>query len=333
MKYTKILCLRYQDSVVYDYRFNRPLVEQMGAKIRKTLLTKNQKKTIQQLSDEYSKNDVVVIKYIDDRYTLDILYTMRNKGTFKIVCDLDDNIWQIPVGNLAMSTAQKHANRIMSLTESVKCADYVTVSTVPLKDALDPLNDNVVVLPNYIDPKDWTFKRKAHKKVRIGWVWSPTHIPDMFVVWDALREISLRDDVEIVIFGTEIDVFKDIKTTNIGGVDYKDYPKLFMEAGIDISIAPLEDNDFNKCKSNIKWLESTMAGAVFIGSDVYPYTHSIKDGKTGYIAKNTSQWKKKMTYLIENKVKRAEMVKEARKEVLEKYTSGQCFKDFYTSIK
>lgn len=334
MKYPKILALRHKDSVVYQYRVNRPLVDQLGAKVQRTLLRKNDKLTIQELADRYDKKcDVVVIKYIDDRYTLDVLYTMRNTGKFKVVLDLDDNLWQIPVGNLAMGTAQQHANRIMSLTESVKCADHITVSTEPLKTALVGLNPNITVLPNYIDPKDWKFKRKKHKKIRIGWVWSPTHIPDMFVVWDALREIGKREDVEIVIFGTEIDVFKDIKTTNIKGVDYQEYPRVFMEAGIDISIAPLEDNDFNKCKSNIKWLESTMAGAAFIGSNIYPYEHSVKDGKTGYLAKNTSQWIKKMTNLIENPEYRAKMVENAKKEVLEKYTSGECFKEFYSSIK
>lgn len=332
-KYPKILALRFKDSVVYEYRINRPLRDQMGAKVQKYVLKKNEKLTIEQLTERYNKKcDVLVIKYVDDGHTLDVLYTMRNNGKFKIVLDLDDNLWQIPVGNPAMGSASQHAKRIMALTESAKCADWVTCSTEPLKNAIQPLNANTVVLPNYIDPKDWRFKRKKHKKTRIGWVWSPTHIPDMFEVWDALREISKREDVEIVIFGTTIDIFKDIKTTNIAGVDYQDYPKVFTEAGIDISIAPLADNDFNRSKSNIKWLESTMAGAAFIGSNVYPYEFSVKDGKTGYIAKNRNQWLKKMTYLIDNPEKRAEMVKNARKEVLEKYADGEKFKEFYAKL-
>jgi glycosyltransferase involved in cell wall biosynthesis len=313
---------------------NRPLKE-MGVKCQSVLLKKHEKLTIEQLAERYNKKcDILLIKYIDDGHTLDVIYTMRKIGKFKIIIDLDDNLWQIPVGNPAMGTANHHAKRIMALTESVKCADWVTVSTDPLKNALLPLNEKVTVLPNYIDPIEWDFKRKKHKKVRIGWVWSPTHIPDMFVVWDALRTISLREDVEIVIFGTEIDVFKDIKTTNIKGVPYWDYPRTFMEEGIDISIAPLEDNDFNKSKSNIKWLESTMAGAAFIGSDVYPYSTSVKDGKTGYIAKNESQWIKKMTNLIENPEKRAEMVKNARKEILEQRPRDiKKWEDFYKYLK
>jgi len=213
-------------------------------------------------------------------------------------------------------------------------ADWVTVSTEPLRNAVLPLNGNVRVLPNYIIPSEWKFKRKKHSKIRIGWVWSPTHIPDMHIVEGALKKIQAKygDKIEIVIFGSTIDIWKDIKTTNIAGVTYDKYPKVFTEAGIDISIAPLDDNEFNKAKSNIKWLESTLAGAAFIGSNVYPYECSVKDRKTGYLAKNESQWVKYLSWLIENEERRKEMVENAKKEVIEKYTNAKAWRDFYESL-
>ena len=54
-------------------------------------------------------------------------------------------------------------------------------------------------------------------------------------------------------------------------------------------------------------------------SDVYPYSMSVKHGKTGYLAKNTSQWIKYLSYLIENEEKRREMGENAYNEVVEKY--------------
>lgn len=325
----KIVYLQHKDSSVFNYRFDRPLGS-LGAKKRRMLLKKNEEITLDELGKRWKKNaDIVVIKYIDHRHTLDVLYTMRNEAGFKVVIDIDDNIWQAPV--LVSSDINRHANRILMLTESVKCADYVTVSTEPLKTALEPLNPNIAVLKNYIEPSEWTFKRKAHKKTRIGWVWSPTHLPDVSEVSDALREIAKRDDVEIVVFGTDKDIF-DFKTTNIPAVKYTEYPKVFMEAGIDISIAPLADNEWNKCKSNIKWLESTMAGAAFVGSRVYPYEFSIKEGKTGYLAKGKNQWMKRLNYLLDKPEKRAELVANAKKVVLEKYADNHEFAEFYGNI-
>lgn len=330
----KIVTLQHKDSAVFNYRFQRPIIDGLGGNKQKKLLKENEEIQLGELAKRWKKKaDVVVIKYIDHRHTLDVLYTLRNIGGFKVVIDIDDNLWQIPIDNPNHGTLKQFSNRAIMLIESIKAADWVTVSTENLKAILEPINSNIEVLPNYIDPSEWKFKRKKHKKVRIGWVWSPTHIPDMPEVAKALKKISQRGDVEIVIFGTEKDIF-DFPTTNIKGVKYTEYPRVFMEEGIDISIAPLANNEFNKAKSNIKWLESTMAGAAFIGSNVYPYEFSVKDGKTGYLAKNTSQWIKKMTYLIENPEKRAEMVKNAKKEVLEKYSLSNLekWRKFYEGI-
>ena len=329
----KILTLIHKDSVVSNYRQVRPLVEMLGAKVQRSLLKKTETIELGELAKRFKKKcDVLNIKYIDDKHTLDVLYSMRNQERFKIVVDIDDLLWSIPVGNPAMGDANQHANRIFSLTGSVQSADWITVSTVPLYNALKPLNSNIAVLPNYLDLNDWKHPRGKHKSVRIGWVWSPTHIPDMHIVEGALHKIKKKygDKVEIVIFGTTLDVFKGLKTTNIAGVKYDKYPETFMKAGIDISIAPLADNDFNKCKSNIKWLESTMAGAAFIGSKIYPYEHSVKEGKTGYLAKSEAQWVKRMEFLIENPEKRAELVKNAKKEVIKlNEVSKRKWLDFY----
>jgi hypothetical protein len=328
----KILCLKPKDSSVYKYRFDRPLIEGMKAKFTRSLLRKNEKIRLDKLAERFKKKcDVLVIKYLDHRYSLDVLYSLRNIGKFKIVVDIDDNIWQIPLGNIARRDAKTFSKRAIMTIESVKAADWITVSTEPLKQILKNINQNIATLPNFINPEEWKFKRKQHKKVRIGWVWSPTHFPDNAVVEEALKEIykKYQDKAEIVIFGTGKNIF-DFDTVNIPAVPYYEYPKTFMEAGIDISIAPLEDNDFNKCKSDIKWQESTMGGAAFIGSKVYPYEFSVKHGKTGYVCKGKDQWIKHLTHLIENPNKRKELVKSARVEVLKQCEEHKKkWQDFY----
>lgn len=308
----------------------------LKAKYVSRLLAKGDKKTIQEIGESLKKKgDVWIIKYIDDFHTLDVLHTAKNAVGAKIVVDIDDNVWQIPLGNIAIGNPKQYANRGMMMTESVIAADYVTVSTTPLYLALKNLNDNVVVLPNLIDPKMWDFEREEHEKVRIGWVYSPTHIPDKVEIEEALETIYEKygDAIEIVVFGTNEDIFK-FPTTNVKAVKYDEYPRVFTEMGIDISVGPLADNDFNKCKSNIKWLESSMAGAAFIGSNVYPYEMSIKHGKTGFIAKTKNQWVKYISWLIDDDGRRNEMAKAAKEEVLKKYNleTNTDWKDFYEKI-
>lgn len=294
----------------------RPMKE--FAIFRKSLLRKNDKVKLKALAERlYKISKAWNIKYIKDTHTANVLVTMRNAVGAKIVMDIDDNIWQVPLGNIARNV--KDWDKYVAVnTGLLQCADWLTVSTEPLKQILSPLNEKIVVLPNLIDPSEWKATRKKHDKIRIGWVWSPTHIPDIPVVEEALKKIynKFKDEIEIVIFGRENNLFT-FPTTNIKGVPFNEYPKVFREAGIDISICPLAKNDFNKCKSNIKWLESTLAGACVVASKVYPYEFSIKHGKTGFLADTTGQWIKHLSNLIENPDKRKELQKNALKEVLE----------------
>ncbi len=314
----KLLCIRPKESSVTNYRQTRPLKD--IAIFRKSLLRKNENIQLIELAKRlYKISPIWNIKYLPDAHTADVLVSMKNAVGAKLVMDIDDNIWQVPIGNIARQV--KGWDTYVAInTGLIGCVDWVTVSTEPLKQALKNLNDHIVVLPNLIDPKEWKFKRKKHDKIRIGWVWSPTHIPDIPVVAEALENIyeKYKDKIEIVIFGRETNLFK-FPTVNIKGVPFDEYPKVLTEAGIDISICPLADNDFNKCKSNIKWLESTLAGACVVASKVYPYEYSIKHGKTGYIASTTGQWIKHLSNLIENADKRKELQENALREVLERY--------------
>ena len=341
----KILGLIPKKSAVTTYRVIRPLSKVGGKTLFcfKTgfgsLLKKNEKLSIKELGKRFKeKADVLVIKYIEDFNTANILVTIANQENIKLVVDIDDNIWEIPYGNITIQgkdALDAHVKRGFWMIELLKAAHAVTVSTEPLKEKLKSFNDNITVIPNLIDPKDWKLKPTKHKKIRIGWIYSHTHIPDVKVVKKALNEIHAKygDRVEIIIFGSDLKVF-EFEPIHYWGVKFAEYPKKLTELGLDISICPLEDNEFNKCKSNIKWMESSMAGAAVVASPVYPYKTSIEHGKTGYLAKNTKEWVKYISELVENEEKRQELVKNAQEGVIEKYNHNKdnSVQEFYKSL-
>jgi len=57
-------------------------------------------------------------------------------------------------------------------------------------------------------------------------------------------------------------------------VSYKDYAKKLASLDLDIALAPLEDNPFNACKSNLRLLEYGAMGWPVVCSDVYPFRTS-----------------------------------------------------------
>ena len=74
----------------------------------------------------------------------------------------------------------------------------------------------------------------------------------------------------------------------------------------DIALLPLQDNKFNRAKSDLKFLECAACGVAALASPVV-YSDVVKDGENGFIFYDTKQFAQKLETLIENRDKRREM--------------------------
>lgn len=76
------------------------------------------------------------------------------------------------------------------------------------------------------------------------------------------------DKINFIIIGKIPFFFKDIadKILCFEPINILSYPNLLHSINADFIIAPLKENVFNKCKSNLKYLESCAVGSVMIGS-------------------------------------------------------------------
>jgi tetratricopeptide (TPR) repeat protein len=52
---------------------------------------------------------------------------------------------------------------------------------------------------------------------------------------------------------------------------------------IDVGIAPLKDTAFNRCRSDVKFLEYGVHGVVPVMAHLEPYLQSVRDGVTGFV--------------------------------------------------
>jgi glycosyltransferase involved in cell wall biosynthesis len=73
-------------------------------------------------------------------------------------------------------------------------------------------------------------------------------------------------------------------------------------------------------KSDLKWLESSMAGAAFIGSDAKPYA-TVKHGRTGLLADTPQEWEEAIETLIVDDTLRLKLAHAARKHVVTNRTA------------
>jgi hypothetical protein len=201
----------------------------------------------------------------------------------------------------------------------------VTTTTPTLADHLRTKNSNVIVLPNSIDPEEWAPRPRAGE-LRIGWTGSPTHFADLNLVLDAVRELQKKNPFTFVLQGLcketsieelyenllrqfgkkffETPLGRSIKRfrEKLSGIKYEFHPAVRVDQhaqtvcdlALDIGIAPLTDDAFNRNKSCIKYYEYAMSGAVTVASLVKPYSDEVS-----IAAKNNREsWKYKLESVI-----------------------------------
>ena len=102
----------------------------------------------------------------------------------------------------------------------------------------------------------------------------------------------------------------------------------------DIALLPLQDNQFNRSKSDLKFIECSANGAVALASPVV-YSEVVKDGENGFIFKDLKEFADRLKILIENKNKRREMADNAYEYVLHNRLLSQHYEerlDWYNEL-
>ena len=224
--------------------------------------------------------DAVFIQRCAEQPIFDIL---RKCSSTRIILDFDDLLFKGYGEGLPSYNHAKDDLDINQITECIKknldIIDKVVVSTDYLKNVFtDTFNFNrVEVIPNYLPRWMYHFDRKKNKTEDIVnptvlYAGSSTHYSDTDTgdFNKSLIEFIKNniDRINFVIVGNIPFFFKDIahKIINIQPINILEYPLLINSLNADFIIAPLKENVFNKCKSNLKYLESCAVGSVMIGS-------------------------------------------------------------------
>ena len=252
-----------------------------------------------------------------------IVSKARAAGKF-VLYEIDDLLFELPENHPERKQALYNDALLPMITAMVD-ADLVLVPTEELRRIAEGFNPNVIVLPNYLDDTLWHLRTPRDsindRLLRIGYMGSNSHTPDLALVTPVLKEILKKYEgkVQVDIWGTPL-------PEGLNGVEgvnwhpsptnvYKDFVKFFQTIDFDIAIAPLVDNLFNRCKSGLKFLEYSANGVAGVYSRIDPYESIVEDGVNGFLASNLDEWYESLNKLIENPTLRQEIAKLAQRDV------------------
>lgn len=294
--------------------------------------------------------DVVVFHRPNDERSFEIAKELKKLGK-KIVSDGDDTYKELQTKwKEVLATVDGWVDKF-----NTEVADLVTCSTEILAEEYRKSNPNVVILPNCVDPDVWPEEPQKNDglKVRIGLVGSVSVNGDFESMLPALQALSKRDDVQLVLFALPRKTDETVLAQKYYKEDYDfwdsmnvewqpfvgraDYVNTLDDLKLDLMVIPRKDDYFNRCKSNLKFLEASMLEIPCIAQGFpdgkSPYEVDPEDADHLMLVKDNNDWITKIEQMINFPVQRREMGKKAKKYVIEKYSIEKNIHKWETAYK
>lgn len=268
-----------------------------------------------------------------------IIYCKKQYGT-KFVLDIDD--WfdygkTHPAYNACIFNMFPE-----KMMMNFKLFDYVTTTTEYFKDIISEYfpEDKIYVFENAISSNDEQFSVKKNKsdKLRLGITGGSSHTEDIKQLLEFPKYLTEKqlDEIELVFCGYDnknaenvvIDetgkvvertplADKDnwwVQTENKFKQEVKHYKRIESKdimkgefgkiyEDIDVLLVPLTNNKFNRCKSELKFIEAGFTNTAVISSKVIPYSNfGVNEEDCLFVKEPTPQaWAKAIKKILREK--------------------------------
>ena len=215
--------------------------------------------------------DVVILQRRVSDQDLKAIQRMGRYSSALKIYELDDYLPNLP----PKSTHREHMPRdvLRSLRKVLGLVDRFVVSTPAMAEAFTGLHADIRIAANRLPVSWWKqlpiMRREGNLRPRVGWAGGLGHTGDLEMIADVVSELA--QEVDWVFFGMCPDRLRPYVAEFHPGVDIALYPRALAQLQLDLAIAPLEDNQFNACKSNLRLLEYAACAVPVVCSDVGPY--------------------------------------------------------------
>ena len=159
---------------------------------------------------------------------------------------------------------------------------------------------------------------------------SPTHEKDLgLIAPEIVKFLKNHNDTyfEIVGYMKLPKIFNTLSKKRIiikPPVDYLKLQKLISE--VQINLAPLQENDFSNCKSELKFFEAAAVATTTIAYPTYAFKNSIQHGETGFLCQ-PGEWYDALEYLYAHPEENVRIAKNAKKYCLKHYYGEEFLKE------
>jgi hypothetical protein len=276
--------------------------------------------------------DLLVLSRYTSPAGLDWIARAR-EAEIPVIFHIDDDLLAVPT-SLGESKYKSYndPDRLKALRQNIEAADLCYVSTEELGRRL---KKHGVVAPIVagevycsVSPDEVGALLPSATGPVIGYMGTGGHSADLAMILPAICETmervpslnmelfgTIKMPPELLRFGTRVRHLPPV-------ADYGEFRTALRSLGWWIGLAPLEDNPFNRCKADTKWVEYTLAGMAVVASDLPVYHRACAEG-AGLLAQDASGWVNSILRLIHKPEERTSMIANAQQKLREHYSHLQ----------
>lgn len=256
--------------------------------------------------------------YLNAEQAFGVVNAVRKSG-YLLVNEMDDN----PHGLEACGLKKEQVLSYMA-------SHCMQVSTEPLAEILRQYNPHVEVFPNYLQelPKKRDYEAERIQKQGEEYVTFFFGALNRTKEWQEVMPVIL-EAIDKYGSGLRFKVLSDRGFYEALPTAYKEFvgskemydwqfvPYHMYTAALhssDIAFLPLRDTEFNRTKSDLKFIESAGHGAVVLASPTV-YETTVREGRNGFLYRTPREFKEYLTLLIEDRGRRIETAEAAYRYV------------------
>jgi len=285
--------------------------------------------------------DVVLWHPMYYENSLDFFLEMQHKHQKPFIVEMDDNYVDVPPWNEAYNGFRNGSPFRRVALDSMRNAYALTVTTPHLGEVYESINDDRYIIENSLDFKGdskfigWdNVTVRKHKGIRIGWIGGRAHFEDLMMVAPVLRKILEKNPhVTLCLVNSALKKscealgrkypFEGLKNVHYAdrSVAINRYAPFAASFGFDIGIAPLVDCNFNRSKSNLRWLEYSALKIPTVATGIGHYAATVNPGQDGLLVQDNDpeEWFGALYTLIEDESARRTLGRNAYARVKKYY--------------
>lgn len=302
--------------------------EPYGLRYRKRLLN-------ELIIHDFDDNTIPVFVRCGDP-ALEFWIELLDRANHPFLYYIDDNFWKID-GDSALSQYYQHPRIRKSLEYIVSKASLVLTNSEDLLEFLCYFNKSGKVLPTFFD---FSLIEKVvadvSSEIRIGFAGSPSRLDDLDIIAPLLEPILSSNPRVVFEFAGVLPrgVTESARVRFFPhSSEYNSFIRFQAERSWSIGLAPLFDNEANRCKTNNKYREYGACRIAGVYSNLELYKRSVVHGLTGVLVTNTTDsWLSAISNLVAIESECHKIGQRAYEDVKEKYcvnhVSGEWYRVF-----